>query len=59
MILGFDGKGWIVTSSEYDEATQTYTVKLSETTIYKVKIVEQDGKEIVTIEQVVQEEEAV
>ena len=58
MILGFEGKGWIVTSSEYDEATQTYTVKLSETTIYKVKIVEQDGREIVTIEQVVQEEEA-
>jgi hypothetical protein len=59
-ILGLDGTNWIVTSSEYDAETQTYTVKLSEKKVYTVKIVEdEEGNETVTIEEVVQEEEAV
>lgn len=59
-ILGLDGTNWIVTSSEYDAETQTYTVKLSEKKVYTVKIVEdEEGNETVTIEEVVQEEETV
>lgn len=58
MVLAMDDRAWIVMSSEYDAETQTYTVNLSATKAFSVKVVEgEDGEQYITIEEIVEEEE--
>jgi len=58
MVLAIDGTAWIVMGSEYDAESNTYTVKLSETKSYTVKVlVNEDGEEYVEITEIVVEEE--
>ena len=48
MVLAVDGTAWIVQDSTYNEETNTYTVKLSGSTIYTVQV-EEDGSVTITL----------